>query len=441
VKQEQNPVILQVVRYGLPLVVAVFYCTAALSFHYTPDSTYVPLQWVRSGEGVILPLHAGEGQNPLWMLLLKAGGVVRLDLLLTAKVFSLVFCCFSLLALYLVAVAVTRDRLLALCCALVAALDPLLLQAGPSGGGLGLGLSLSLTAMFFLLRGEDLPAALFAGLCSLVFWQAFLLFALILVDIGINRPAPGKSRWLIGAVSIVYGVVVAPWVLVALAYGRSPAPELVPFAEFPAVTWLRVLLLLLCAGLVVAGFIFNRKSGKAEESPVRSGAILWSWVLWMAICGVVWGQDFWFLGALLIVVGAFDGLRRVVTVRSAIEPAYAFAFLLTGVFLFINQFTFISSVKPVMARVADEAQDLEYVAFWAKAHVPPAAKIQSEKTGLVGYITERSVDTLPDGAGPVAEFVVSTRSYLPGYVEVYRPQLSALDSLADGARVAFFQRQ
>jgi len=338
-------------------------------------------------------------------------------------------------------VEVTRDRLLALCCTLVAALDPLLLQTGPSGGSLGLGLSLSLATLFFLLRGEDVPAALFAGLCSLVFWQACLLFVLILVDIGVNGPGPGKSRWLIGAVTIVYGVVVAPWILLALANGRSPVPVLVPFGEFPAVNWLRVLLLLLCAGLIVAGFFLNRRSGEAEEHPGRSRAILWSWILWMAAAGVVWGQDFWFLGGLLIVVGAFDGLRRIAAARPAGEPAYALAFLLTGVFLLVNQVTFVSSVRPVMARAADEAQDLEYVAFWAKAHLPPEAKIQSEKTGLVGYITERSVDPLPDGVGPDAEFVVTTRRYLPGYNEVYRPQLTAVDSLADAARVALFQRQ
>lgn len=440
-KQEQNPVILQVVRYGLPLVVAVFYCTAALSFPYTPDSSYLPLQLARSGEGMVLPFHAGEGQNPLWMLLLKTGGIFHLDTLLTAKVFSLVFSCISLLALYLVAVEVTRDRLLALCCTLVAALDPLLLQTGPSGGSLGLGLSLSLAALFFLLRGEDVPAALFAGLCSLVFWQASLLFVLILVDIGINGPAPGKSRWLVGAVAFVYGVVVAPWVLFALANGRSPAPLPVPFGEFPAVTWLRALLLLLCAGLVVAGIIVGRKSGTTDKHPERSGVILWSWILWMGVCGMMWGQDFWFLGALPIIVGAFDGLRRIVTVRPAGEPAYALAFLLTGVFLLINQFTFVSSVRPAMARAANEAQDLEYVAFWAKAHIPPGADIQSEKTGLVGYITERWVIPLPDSAGPDAEYVVSTRRNLPGYIEVYRPQLTALDSLAGEARVALYQRK
>jgi len=441
VKQEQNTVVLQIVRFGLPLVVAVFYCTAALSFPYTPDSTYMQLQWVRGQEGGLLPLQPGGGQNPLWILLLNMGRVFRLDPLLTAKVFSLVFCCFSLLALYLVAVEVIRDRLLALCCALVAALDPLLLQAGPSGSSVGLGLALSLTALFFLLRGEDIPAAMFAGLCTLVFWQASLLFILILVDIGIHGPVHGKSRWLVGAVTIVYGVVIAPWVFVGLANGVNPVPLLVPFREFPALTWLRLSVLLLCTGLVGAGIALSSKRKETDERAARSGVVCWSWVLWMAVCGMAWGWDFWFLAAPLIVVGAFQGLSRIVTGRSAREPAYTFAFLLTGVFLLINQFTFFNSVKPVMVSAAGEAQNLEYVAFWAKAHVPPESRIQSEKTGLLGYIAERTVEPLPESARPDAEFVVWTRSVLPGYVEVYRPQISALDSLADGARAALFRRQ
>ena len=60
--QDPNRLILQIVRYGLPLTVLVFYLTASRSFEYAPESTFVHLWYAAEflqGGGLAGPGWAG----------------------------------------------------------------------------------------------------------------------------------------------------------------------------------------------------------------------------------------------------------------------------------------------------------------------------------------------------------------------------------------------
>lgn len=85
-----------VLQYGIGVIVVVFYVTASLHFHYTPDDTYIYLQYGRNiarGEGI--SFNAGTPSygmtGPLWGFLIAAGTKLSLDPYIVAKTLDIVF--------------------------------------------------------------------------------------------------------------------------------------------------------------------------------------------------------------------------------------------------------------------------------------------------------------------------------------------------------------
>ncbi len=125
--------------FSLPVIVGLFYATAGLHFSYTPDDTYIYLQFARNvGAGHGVGFNPGEPTygvtSPLWMLIIALGRKLGLDPYFGAKALDLVFASFALIALYLVAFEIIRDVGVALCAAVAFSVNAWFLRWSGAGG-------------------------------------------------------------------------------------------------------------------------------------------------------------------------------------------------------------------------------------------------------------------------------------------------------------------
>ena len=103
---------------GLPLLVIIFYVTASLHFIYTPDDTYIYLQYARNfinGDG--MSFNAGDPSygftSPLWLMFVSLGGKMGIDIYIAAKVMDLFLGSISLAVFFMLAYEVIRDVIIA----------------------------------------------------------------------------------------------------------------------------------------------------------------------------------------------------------------------------------------------------------------------------------------------------------------------------------------
>jgi hypothetical protein len=439
-RREQHPVILQIVRFGLPIVVAVYYVTAARGFAYTADEAYSCADWSACLIGRIPAGPAVDQFSPFWSLLVALGGSFGLDPLLTAKIMSLVFGCFALLALYLLGVELLDDRILAFCAALVSALDPWLLQMGPSGTAATSLVALSLATLFFIKREDYALATLFAGLCTLIAAPSAMLFLCVLGEIWSSREGRKAGR-IIMASGVLYFAVVLPWIVVAVIKGHPILPQLRVPGDSVAISWLNVVPLVACAAIAAFGAMTLRRSPLLRQMTGGQWLSPWVWVAWTGVAGLLFARDFWLAGVPVLVLLAMQGVRIVLPALREENPNYSTAFLFTAALFVLNQTNFLMVSQDVMARTIDDQQDVAVVAQWIRAHLPAPVAIESAQPGSLGYQLKTVARVLPLGSNPQAPIVHAARAVLTGYDELYRPSAAHEDSSGQRReRLALFQR-
>lgn len=417
---DEHPLIIGIVRYGLPLVVALFYLTASLAFDYTPDSVYPTLRAAREligNEGA--PIHSATSPNPLWVFFVALGGALRVDTLLTAKVFSLFFASLSVLLGYLVASEILRDRLLAFCAALVVAMQSLLLQIAPSGTAYALAMALSLAAVFFLLRNEYLLATVFTGLCSLLFWEGSVLFVILAVDVWLNSTQKPRAWKVIGSTVLVYLSLLLPWVLYSVMAGVSVIPRLQSFGDFPGFGWREVVALSVTGVLVLAG-VLPQMRGSERIAFLRNHFASLAWGI-AAACISVFGSDLWVLSIPLAVMFGFHGVKQLLMSNNMPGRVYPGALLLSALLLALSQASFVGSAREIMAQEIEESVQMIPIAYWIKAHVPVDATIHTvRRAGILSYYAGRDI-VWDRREGDYSVDSVQTKE---GYEVMYIPEIA-----------------
>jgi hypothetical protein len=435
--ERQHPLIPQIVRFGMPLVVAVYYATAARGFAYTADPGYDATTWA----SLLLGSHAGvpgaETFSFFWTILLALGGTLGLDLLLTAKIMSLIFACFGLLGLYLLGVEILEDRVLAFSAAMVVALDPLLLQAGPSGTPATALLALSVASLFFARRRDFALAAVFAGLATACAWPAAMLMVALSVDVLSLHGDRHRGKTLL-AVLLVFLAVVSPWVLFAVKRGLPVISAGVPGSALSA-GWWTVVPALLCLVPAGAGILAVRRVRLLRLVVGEPLPGLMVWILWTAIVALVLARDFWLAGAPVLVLGAMQGLRALVPALREERAGYSAAFGGVALLLVVNQVIFLSVGRSGMARAIEEEREIVPLVQWVSARLPATITIESDAPGLVAYHLRAGQRVTPRRGS--AEFVIASERTLDGYREIFRPTRLGDDVLEGTAgRFALFQR-
>jgi hypothetical protein len=442
--QDPNRLIIQIVRYGLPLTVLVFYLTASRSFEYAPESTFVHLWYAAEflqGGGLAGPGWAGFGgtPSPLWVLFISGGGGLGLDLILTARIFSLFFSCLSLLLVFLIAVELLSSRIMALCVTLVVALDPGLLQVAPSGGAGGIGLVLSLAAVFFHLRNEGFLSVVLAGLCTLVCWQAVLLFLPLVLHRLLLAP-PGRRSLRMGVRPIlVYSLVILPWVTIGILLGAKVLPisvgETAGMSLPDMVAW--ILLLALASGGIVSEGI----AGGGFRGFMAAHGVPVSWMVWLLAVGFAGSPELHLLAYPIVVVYAFLGLRQLVRTVYGGEAPHAPLFVATALFMLTNQTGYHLYAKPNIERSVATANTLAAIAGWIRTETSPETTVESERPWTLSYLSERRVEPHLGNPTGAVDLVVTSRNEVDGFTEVYRPALEMLrEGKGGGGRFAAWKR-
>ncbi len=439
-KNEQHPLVLQIVRFGLPLVVAVYYATAARGFSYTADPGYAAADWATLLLGQRSGIPGAEGYSLFWTLLLALGGMLGLDLLLVAKIMSLLFACFAILGLYLLAVEILDDRILAFSVALIAALDPLLLQAGPSGSPAAALLALSVACLFFLRRGDFALGAVFAGLSALLAWPAIVLMISLGIEVASLSDGRPKAKTLLAALLVFFAVVVPPVVFAGVKGLPVVSGASVPGGAL-AVGWWTLIPAAMCLAPAAAGILAVRRMRLLRLIVGDPSRGVFLWIVWTAAVGLILSRDFWLAGSPVLLLAGMQGLRTLAPGLREEFPNYSMVFGATAFLLVVNQAIFLGAGGPRMKGTVEAEADIISITQWVNQKLPAGVTIESEVPGLTGYHLRSGQRISPRPAEVPGDYMISADRSVPGYRMIYRPSQPDEDPLGSvSGRFALFQR-
>ena len=209
--------------FALPFIVALFLVTVSKHFNYTPDDTYIYLQFAKNiihGNGV--SFNPGEPTygftSPLWLLLIALSGRLGVDLYTAAKSLDLVFAGVALILFYLLANEVIRDAAVSICATVAFSLNIWFLRWTGTGMETSLSIVLLLASILFCLRNRYILSIIFAALLTLVRPETAFLAGLIVADLFVNSQEKRSATNLSVKLLLVYVAIVAPWLIYAFWY-------------------------------------------------------------------------------------------------------------------------------------------------------------------------------------------------------------------------------
>jgi hypothetical protein len=417
---DQPSFIINITRYGLPLVIGIFYLTASLGFEFTADSAMQMASVVKLGFASSI---ADGYASPQWQFLLMLGGWFHLDPLLTSKVLSLVFSCLVVFASYFVANEILRDRLIAFCVSLVLAMQGWLLQIAPSGSALSMAIALTLTALFFMLRNEYVVAPFLLGLCTLVYWQTAFLLIPLCVDIWINSVSKRRASKVMLSGCLVYLSALMPFGLYAWINNVAAIPVLFRIVELPALSLLAVAVLVFLGTLGVAGFVFSLLMAETRLESVRTNVGTLLFMIVLAFSGWILHLDVWYAAIPFIVVYAFFGLAEMLKRMAKERLLYSAVFVLTGLLLILFQMDYYRGNKPSMAAAISQTTELRIAAEWIKMRTSSGQRVCAERPGVLEYYSERPVAPLNPADSLGADFVITSQRDVTGYEVAFQPEV------------------
>jgi hypothetical protein len=437
-RDDQPRFIINITRYGLPLVIGMFYLTASLGFEFTADSAMCMAGAVKFG--FASPIADGY-PSPLWHFLLMVGSWFHLDPLLTSKVLSLVFSCLAVFASYLVANELLRDRLIAFCISLAFAMQGWLVQVAPSGSALSLAVVLIMTVLFFVLRNEYVVAPFTLGLCTLVFWQAAFLLIPLCVDIWINSVSKRRASKVMLSACLVYVSALMPWGVYAWINNVAVVPVLLQVVELPAPSLWAVVVLALLGVLGVAELTFSLAKAVTRLDSIRSNTGMLLFMVILTLSGWILHLDVWYAVVPLIVVYAFSTLAEMLKRIAGEHLLYSVSFVLTGLLLVHFQFDYYRGNKPSMAAAIGQASELRVAAEWIKMNASSGQRVCAERPGVLEYYSERPVDPLSHHHPSLEDFVVTSQPDIAGYDIAFQPEVVPGTPAVPGQHSAVWRRK
>ncbi len=418
-------------RFGLPAIILVFYVTAATHFSYTPDDTYIYLQFAKNivhGNG--FAFNAGEPTygitSPLWLFIISSGGWLSIDLYVVAKVFDLVLASFALLVLYVFAFEVIHDHWAALCATLSFSVNIWFLRWAGTGMETSFSILLLLLTIRYYLRNEYHLAVIFAGFLTLTRPEAWLLTLLMLIGVYLSSSDKRRARKMIAALVIIYAALLAPW----LIYAYSTFGTIVPNTALAKAgmgfhlddfTWTFTDIaktLAVSDGITIAvvliGVFALARQGQSilvspgltgnpkEETPISNARWLEShflplaWLVGLPLLYVFTNANvisrYLLLVVPIIVVYAFAVLWRALAMWRRENLRFVLGLGLTAILMGQNQFVFYSQVKPSIAAFTQGMQDCFIpIGKWFKANTPEDAVIFAPDIGALGYYSDRKI--------------------------------------------------
>ena len=416
---------------GLPVIVLLFYGTASLHFPYTPDDTYIYLQFARNvagGNGIAF--NAGEPAygftSPLWMFIIALGGKMGVDLFLAAKAIDLVFASAALIVLYLLAYEILRDMSVALCATVAFSVNAWFLRWAGSGMETSLSVFLTLATLLFCLRNEYFLAVVLAGLLTLTRPEGGFIVAVIVADLSMNSFNKKRALKLGSSLLLIYAVLMAPWLLYALRTFGTVVPNTAlakvgwNFTIGDTVSTLRDLLQTFLAAdgaalvaFLAAGALLSvrfRRPVAGETGPGRGPYLARQslpgilWVAGLSLFYLASGTNvvsrYLLLATPLITVYAFSFLFEFLSITSWRRRAHLGVVVLTAVIMLQNQLFYHRYVVPGIEAFEEGMEScLIPIGRWIGERTPAASTVVTGDIGAMGFFSERR---MCDAAGLVS---------------------------------------
>lgn len=403
---------LRIVRIGLPLALFVFYFTTVSHFDYTPDDTYIYLQYAKnisSGEGFSfnqgIPSYGTTG--PLWALLIASGMTLGLDPYIVAKTLDLVFASLSILIFFTIAVIVLRDTLYGITATLLFSFDVWMLRWSGSGMEGSLAVLLALAAFRHAYRNEYALASFVSAVLTLIRPEGALFFLILMADNFLNSTKPRLAARVLGRSVLLYGMVLIPWIIFAYLHIGTIVPNTFAaksgteftFSGLGETLWSIVTilgasqaipLLLVFAGtpIVIAVFGWSR---------IRSELLPWLWVI--ALIAFYSLESVQVVSRYLLLIIPFvilQGLWVMKRFEESLRLNVKKTALVLGMMALIslaqNQYVYQSRVLPHLKQfVIGMNQAIKPIAYWLKEHSERQARVLAPDIGLVAYVSDRTI--------------------------------------------------
>jgi len=418
--------------FALPFIVVLFLVTVSKHFNYTPDDTYIYLQFAKNivhGNGVAF--NAGEPTygftSPLWLLLISLSGKFGVDLYTAAKSLDLVLAGVALIVFYLLANEVIRDAATSICATVVFSLNIWFLRWTGTGMETSLSVALLLATILFCLRNRYILSIILAALLALTRPETIFLAGFIIADVFINSQEKRPAITLTVKMLMMYGAILAPW----LIYAQSTFGTIIPntaFAKagfhfniddlsstsFDLFKTLAASDGIALAVLIAVGILLPRKLKVVDADHAefaiekfvlfRQGFVPIAWILFLILFYVVTGANvvsrYLLLVTPLAILYAFWYLQRLMIVSRWSRFTYAAIFLLAAMIMLQNQVLYRRYVMPGMEAFQSGMElCLIPIGRWLHDHTPPETIVYTPDIGAIGFFSDRRIC---DGAGLVS---------------------------------------
>ena len=422
----------RLVMFLLPLLVLVFYVTASSHFGYSPDDTYIYLQFAKNfihGQGI--SFNAGESTygftSPLWMFIIVFFSKSGLDLFVTAKVLDLCLASGALIVFYLLAYEVIRDIFVALLATIAFSLNVWFIRWAGTGMETSLSVLLVLLTLLFCLRNEYLLSIIFSAMLTLVRPESCLLAGFIFYDIYINSNNKRRAVNFVVSMGSIFVAFLLPWLVYAYRTLGTIVPNTVraksgmifDLQDTVIELWNIVTILAASDGIAIVVLVvstvilfnFFRKNddvGKNAEEKffvVRQSVAGIGWIvvlpLLYSFMHVHVVSRYLLLIIPLISIFAFAFVFRILLQSKYNRLAYAGVVLLAGLSIFQNQTVYHMVVKPGIEAFEEGVQScLIPIGVWLKDHTEADDVVMAQDIGVIGYYSERKICDVGGLASP-----------------------------------------
>lgn len=408
---------------ALPSIAALFYITAAGHFTYTPDDTYIYLQFARNlihGNG--FSFNPGEATygitSPLWLLMISLGGAIGADLYIGAKVLDLFFASFSLILCYLVAYEIVRETPVALCASVAFSVNAWMLRWAGTGMESSLSVALLLSVILFCLRNEYFISVFFSALLTLVRPEASLIVLLILVDLYVNSHSRRRALNSAAALVTVYLLVLAPWLIYAFKTFGTVVPNTALAKLGLRLDLMRIYTTTVdvartvgftdavsTAVVLVSGGVLVARYGKTTQVGAnnnerfflfRQSILGIGWIVVLPVFYIVSDANvvsrYLLLVTPLLTIYSCFFLYKVVERSRMHRHAYTAVFGLAALIMTQNQIVYRMYVKPGID-VFEQGMEtcIIPIAAWLKDHASPDSRVITGDVGAVGYYSGKRI--------------------------------------------------
>ncbi|MBI3194867.1 MAG: hypothetical protein HYZ34_10445 [Ignavibacteriae bacterium] len=435
-KVSQDTFVKMLAIVGVPVVVIVFYVTASLHFSYTPDDTYIYLQFARNfitGDG--MSFNAGVPTygftSPLWLLLISLGGKMGIDLYIAAKALDLVLASAAIVVFFILAIEMIRNVPIAFLATIVFSSSAWFIRWTGSGMETSLAVLLVLLAFLYCMRNEYLLATVFTALLTLVRPEAFLLMSIILVDVIINSHDKQRAMKLNFKLILTYIAILIPWLVYAqLTFGTMiPNTALAKSGlNFDVKDMWQTLIRTFgtigitegatLAVLIVSLIIFYFKKNQTEKSDeqqlerffvYRQSFLGLMWclllILYYSVTGVNVFSRYFVIVVPFIVLNAFLLLTYVLNNSTTQRFVFIGAVVLTLAGSLENRIVYHQIVLPRAESFQRGIMDYCFISIgkWLRDNTPEGSLVVMPDIGAVGYFSQRKIF---DTAGLISPEVI-----------------------------------